>query len=140
MTAVQPESSPYQGLRSGGPVSWLVGEFISHFGDQFFIIAMAVMATRAGGPGALALILSVGLLPRLLLMLLGGALVDRLDPRHVMVWSDGIRVVLATAITVYSAVGPPNIAVLLVAMVLFSIVGSAFEPATNAIPVYTVRD
>ncbi|MFF0572960.1 MFS transporter [Streptosporangium saharense] len=129
----------YSGLRDRRLVSWLAGEFVSHFGDQFFIIAISVTATQAGGPGALALVLSVGMLPRLLLMLPGGALVDRLDPRRVMIWSDVVRTVLAAGITLYTAIARPNVTVLLVAMLLFSVIGSAFEPATNAIPVYAVR-
>lgn len=126
-------------LRNRRLATWLAGEFISQFGDQFFIIAMAFAATRAGGPGALALILSVGTLPRLFLMLLGGALVDRLDSRRIMIWSDVVRTALAAAITLYSWVGTSNVPVLLVTMLLFSFIGSGFDPASNALPVYIVR-
>ncbi|MER6945454.1 MFS transporter [Nonomuraea sp. NPDC000554] len=140
MTAPRPETTGgYQRIRDRRLISWLAGEFVSHFGDQFFYVAVSVMAAKAGGAGALAVIISVGMLPRLVLMLPGGALVDRLDPRRVMIWSDAVRVGLAAGIALYAALGRPSVPVLLGFMLLFSVVGSVFDPASNAIPVYAVR-
>ncbi|MFC9486633.1 MFS transporter [Streptomyces hydrogenans] len=121
-------------------MSWLVGEFISDFGDLFFIVGMAAVATEIAGPGGLALILSLGALPRLALMLPAGALVDRLDPKRVMVGANVVRCVLAFGITFYVARGTPSLVVLVVFALLFSAVGSLFEPASHALPVFAVDE
>ena len=81
------------------------GETISLIGDQFHFIALAWLALELTGSGlVLGSVLLVAGLPRMVLMLVGGALADRISPRSVMLVSNGLRtgVVALLAVLVLS--------------------------------------
>src|SRR5579862_4640521 len=65
------------------------GQLISMLGDQAYSLALpwTVLAVT-GDPGKMAIVLAAGAVPRTLLLLLGGALADRLSPRIVMLSAD----------------------------------------------------
>src|SRR5687767_3401836 len=72
---------------------WL-GEAISTLGDQFAMIALPWLAlVLTGDAFALGTVLALMALPRALFMLIGGAYVDRLSPRLVMLGSNLVRLV-----------------------------------------------
>ena len=65
-----------------------IGEAISGLGDQFAFIALPWLALVMTGSGlALGSVLAVMAIPRAVLMVVGGAYVDRLSPRRVMMLS-----------------------------------------------------
>ena len=68
---------------------WLLaGAVVSMLGDQLTLIALPWLVLKmTGDPMALGLVLATTSLPRALFMLLGGALVDRYDPKRVMMWT-----------------------------------------------------
>lgn len=73
------------------------GETISMIGDQFHFVALAWLALQLTGSGlALGSVLLVAGLPRMILVLVGGALADRISPRSVMLVSNGLRTVVVT--------------------------------------------
>ena len=81
------------------------GETISLIGDQFHFIALAWLALELTGSGlVLGSVLLVAGLPRMVLMLVGGALADRISPRSVMLVSNALRtgVVALLAVLVLS--------------------------------------
>ncbi len=62
------------------------GSAISMLGDQFTLVALPWLVLKlTGNPAALGLVLATMALPRALFMLIGGAVVDRLSPRKVLI-------------------------------------------------------
>ncbi|MCM0676570.1 MFS transporter, partial [Micromonospora phytophila] len=69
-----------------------LGRTLSAVGDAVVPAALALAVLRAtGSASALALVLACAMVPRLLLLPLGGVLADRLDARHVAIAADLIR-------------------------------------------------
>lgn len=61
------------------------GSTVSMFGDQFTLVALPWLVLKlTGDPAALGLVLAAMALPRAAFMLIGGAVVDRLSPRRVL--------------------------------------------------------
>ncbi|MFG3229671.1 MFS transporter [Kitasatospora sp. NPDC048194] len=79
-------------LRLPGFRLLLVGRTVSTLGDAAVPAALAIAITRAtGSSGALALVLGCAMVPRLLLLPLGGVVGDRFDPRLVALTTDLLR-------------------------------------------------
>ena len=63
----------------------LGGSAISALGDQFTLVALPWLVLKlTGNPAALGLVLATAALPRAAFVLIGGAVVDRLSPRRVL--------------------------------------------------------
>ncbi|MGH8041861.1 MAG: MFS transporter [Rudaea sp.] len=74
------------------------GSSISAFGDQFTLVALPWLVLKlTGNPAALGVVLAVMAFPRAIFMLVGGAVVDRMSPRRVLL---GARAVNAACIVV----------------------------------------
>ena len=77
---------------------WL-GETVSMLGDQFYLIALPWLALELTGSSlALGLVLMAAAIPRAALMLVGGAMSDRFDPRSIMIASSATRAILVAAL------------------------------------------
>lgn len=77
------------------------GSSISALGDQFTLVALPWLVLKlTGSPAALGLVLATMALPRAAFMLIGGAVVDRLSPRRVLLWARGINAPLIGTLTV----------------------------------------
>lgn len=64
---------------------WLVGGTISLLGDQFYLVALPWLVLQlTGSAAALGAIMMAGAIPRVVLMLLGGAISDRISARKIM--------------------------------------------------------
>src|SRR4051812_40718725 len=62
-----------------------IGETISLLGDQFYLVALAWLVVQQTGSGlALGTIMMAAGIPRVLFMLIGGVMTDRLSPRMLM--------------------------------------------------------
>ncbi|MGA7539976.1 MAG: MFS transporter [Steroidobacteraceae bacterium] len=71
------------------------GSSISFIGDQFTLVALPWLVLQlTGNPAQLGLVLAVMALPRAVFMLLGGAVVDRMSPRRVLLTARGINALL----------------------------------------------
>lgn len=71
------------------------GSSISMIGDQFTLVALPWLVLQlTGNPAQLGLALAAMALPRAAFMLVGGAVVDRLSPRRVLLTARGINAVL----------------------------------------------
>ncbi|RKF24829.1 MFS transporter [Micromonospora globbae] len=112
---------------------WLTAEPVSLIGDQIFFLAIAWTAVQAAGPKGVGLVLAAGALPRALLMLFGGAIVDKLGPRRVALTSDILRALLMIAAAAIAAAAPHSIALLLALAVSFGIIDALFYPATGSL-------
>jgi MFS family permease len=77
------------------------GSSVSAFGDQFTLVALPWLVLKlTGNPAALGLVLAVMAFPRAAFMLIGGAVVDRMSPRRVLL---GARAANAACIVVLAA-------------------------------------
>jgi MFS family permease len=71
------------------------GSSISFIGDQFTLVALPWLVLQlTGDPAQLGLVLAVMALPRAVFMLLGGAVVDRMSPRRVLLTARGANALL----------------------------------------------
>src|SRR6185312_2817768 len=84
------------------------GQFISLLGDQAYGLALPwTVLTVTGDPGKMAIVLTAATIPRVLLLLVGGALSDRLTPRIIMLSADVLRMLVVGALGVTLLFGLP---------------------------------
>src|SRR3954462_9003545 len=111
-------SAPPPVRRDAMVLSWLAAVAFSWFGDSVWAVALAWTAAHTLSPVIAGVVLGAEMLPQALLVLIGGVLADRYDPRGLLiagqlaraavlvvgalVWSSGIHgapVLLAIAIS-----------------------------------------
>ena len=64
------------------------GRLVSMLGDSMGVIALSLAVLGASGrPSDLGIVLAAQMLPRLLLLLLGGVVADRWSRRTLLIWS-----------------------------------------------------
>lgn len=81
-------------LKNRNFVPLWIGQMVSYMGDQFMLIAALAVVSQLAASSSGIVTAGLGLsnaLPSLLLGLLGGVLVDRLDRKMVMIVSDIVR-------------------------------------------------
>jgi MFS family permease len=102
MTAVshpEPTAAVEHPLRNPGYRKLLIGGTISLLGDQFYFVALPwLVLQQTGSAIAIGTILMAGAIPRAVLMLMGGALSDRISPRKIMMSTASARAVCVTVI------------------------------------------
>jgi len=80
---------------------WLIGGTISLLGDQFYLVALPwLVLQQTGSAVAMGAIMMAGAIPRAVLMLMGGAVSDRISARKIMMATATARTILVTAIGV----------------------------------------
>ncbi|MDR2999420.1 MAG: MFS transporter, partial [Microbacterium sp.] len=115
-------------------VRWVLAYTLAVLGDVSYYLVLTWAAAEAGGAAWSGLILAAGSVPRLLLLLAGGMLADRVDPRRIAIWTDAARaatLIVAALLTVALGLLPWW---LMVVAVLFGIVDACFIPAVGAMP------
>jgi MFS family permease len=112
--------------------AYLGGRAASLVGDQIYFVAVAWLAVRAGGAGGVALVLFASGVPRALLMLGGGVVVDRVGAWRVMVSSDAARAVVCGALGLYLLRGTAGIPLLAAVGALFGVADAFFYPADGS--------
>src|SRR6202521_5936736 len=91
-TVATPRPRPWTVFSSGSFRKLWAATTLSLFGDFFSYIAMAWLVLQLTGSSlALGSVLVVQALPRAVLMVVGGALADRVSPRLTMLGSMGLR-------------------------------------------------
>jgi MFS family permease len=93
-TVEHPLRNPYYRL-------WLVGGTISLLGDQFYLVALPwLVLQQTGSAVAMGAIMMTGAIPPALLMLMGGAVSDRMSARKIMMATATARTICVTVIGV----------------------------------------
>jgi len=88
-------------LRNQNYRLWLIGGTISLLGDQFYFVALPwLVLQQTGSAVAMGAIMMAGAIPRALLMLMGGAVSDRMSARKIMMATATARTILVTVIGV----------------------------------------
>ena len=107
---------------------------VSLIGDGIFLIAMVWQAYALwNAPAALA-VLGIGMtLPTIACLLLGGAISDRLDRRHILLYSDLARALVVGVLAALTIAGALSFALLVVLVALYGVGTAFFTPAFEAI-------
>lgn len=111
---------------------YAAGQAVSVLGDQVYYVALSWVAVRIASPGTAGMLLAVSAVPRLLLMLSGGVLVDRTEPRRLMMVSDLARAVVCLAAAAV-ALRQASIPLLVVVALAFGVADAVFLPAAGAL-------
>jgi MFS family permease len=107
------------------------GQGVSAIGDGVYLVALAwtsLQLTRS--PVYLGLLLTTSALPRAILMLAGGVVVDRLGARRVILGSDLSRAVLIGGVAAVVLLGHLSILLLFLIAAIFGVFDAVFYPAT----------
>lgn len=122
-------------LRSRSYALLWTGQTISALGDGAFMVALAwSVLILTGSATALAEVLIAQSVPRLLFLLIGGVVADRLPRRLILLWSDGGRAVVVLLIGVLFLLHLITLWHIVTLAVLFGIADAFFAPAYQAIP------
>ncbi|GCE75067.1 MFS transporter [Cellulomonas biazotea] len=118
---------------------WLSGTTIARLGDAVLTFALGWAASGHGGTTA-ALVLGVGALPRVILLVVGGAVADHLGARRLLLAGESALLVLTVALAAALArLGAPTWLLLASSLALGTV--SAFcLPATGSMPRRLVPD
>jgi MFS family permease len=110
------------------------GQTLSWIGNGFQTVALAVaVVTAGGGAGDLGLVMACSITAMLAGSLFGGVWADRLQPQHVMIGSDVVRLLAAVGMAAMFATGGYHLPLLALLAALSSAAGSFFNPAFTAL-------
>src|SRR5438093_588098 len=127
---------------SSGPFRklWLA-TMLSLVGDFFSYVAMAWLVLQLTGSSfALGTVLVIQALPRAVLMVVGGALADRLSPRLTMLGSMGLRALAVGPLALLVLTGHVQLWQVYVIAAVFGVVDAFFMPARMSILPAVVPD
>ena len=117
------------------------GQTISALGDQAYGLALpwTVLAVT-NDPRQVGVVLAAGAIPRVLLLLFGGALADRLSPRLVMIFADLVRVLVVGALGVTLLHGLPALWIVATLAGLEGAGSGLFQPGVLSLLASTIPE
>ncbi|GAA3576722.1 MFS transporter [Microlunatus spumicola] len=115
---------------------WLFGYAHSLVGDQIFYVALTWAAVSMMSPARVGLVLVLGSVPRAVVLLAGGVLVDRAGPKRVIIVSDVLRTLVMVGAAVLLGVGLTGTVLIGVLAAVFGFVDGFFLPAVGAAPAF----
>jgi predicted MFS family arabinose efflux permease len=140
-TEVAARSRPWTVIASGPFRNLWAATSLSLVGDFFSYVALAWLVLQLTGSGlALGSVLVVQAVPRGVLMLVGGAISDRLSPRVAMLASMGLRVALVAPLAVLVLSGRVQMWEVYGISFVFGVVDAFFLPARSSILPSLVAD
>ncbi|WP_435252339.1 MFS transporter [Streptomyces tendae] len=131
ISAAAPERPAH---RDGNVLRWVGAYTASMLGDSVFFLALSWAAVRQGSPAEAGVVTAVSAVPRALLMLGGGVVVDRLGPRRVVIGSDAVRCAAVLAVAALLFATDPGLWLLALLALVFGAVDALFMPAVGALP------
>lgn len=119
-----------------------IGEIVSVIGDHISIIAFPFLVLQlTGSPAQAGFVLAAQGLPRAILMLVGGAIVDRSSPRLVMLISNLLRFALMLLLGFLIFYDQVTIPVIFIIALLFGLADAFFYPAaTSVVPSVVAKE
>ena len=118
---------------------WLVGSLVSQLGDAALYFALGWAASAIGGSAA-GLVLSAVVLPRTVLLLVGGVVGDRAGARRVMIAGDAVMLVIAAVLGVLAYRWGTPLPLLVVAGLVIGTVDAFYLPSLGSMPRRLVGD
>ena len=128
-------SSPAIGhpLRNPRYRLWLTGSTISFLGDQFYMVALPwLILQQTGSAVAMGAVMMAGSIPRALLMLMGGAVSDRMSARKIMMSTATTRTICVAVIGILIWFGVLHMWEIYVLAVIFGVADAFAVPAATA--------
>ncbi|PFG31100.1 MFS transporter [Paramicrobacterium agarici] len=119
--------------------AWIGVKALSDAGDALWTIALAWTAVQITTPAVAGVVVAAGTVPRAVILLFGGAVADRANPRHVMLVFNVIRIAVLVGVALWVLATPPTVTVLLAAAVAFGICDAFYEPSAGTIARQLVR-
>ena len=120
-------------LRNPNYRLWLVGGTISFLGDQFYMLALPwLILQQTGSAVAMGAVMMAGSIPRALLMLMGGAVSDRISARKIMMTTATARTICVAVIGVLVWFGILHMWELYALAVIFGVADAFAAPASTA--------
>ena len=120
-------------LRNPNYRLWLTGGTISLLGDQFYLVALPwLVLQQTGSAVAMGTIMMAGAIPRALLMLMGGAVSDRISARKIMMTTATARTICVAVIGILIWFGILHMWELYVLAVAFGVADAFAAPAATA--------
>ena len=114
-------------------VYW-VGQFVSVVGDHVSMLAFPWLVLQlTGSVMMMGLVFAAEGLPRAALMLWGGALVDRTNPRSVMLWTNLLRLVLVMVLAYLLYADQVTLPIVFAVATAFGLADAFFYPATSSV-------
>ena len=111
-----------------------IGNTISGCGDQFFLVALPWLILQLTGSGAvLGGIMMVEAIPRAALMLVGGAVTDRISPRKIMILTATVRALLVGALAAFIWAHHVEVWQIYVLRFLFGVADAFAAPAAQTL-------
>jgi MFS family permease len=111
-----------------------IGNTVSGLGDQFFLVALPWLILQLTGSGAvLGGIMMVEAIPRAALMLIGGAVTDRVSPRKIMIVTAASRTLLVASLAVFIWTHHVQIWQVYVLCFLFGVADAFAAPAAQTL-------
>src|SRR5438067_10489783 len=139
--AISPRPRPWAVFASGPFRKLWLATALSLFGDFFNYVAMAWLVLQLTGSSlALGTVLLAQSLPRAVLMMVGGALADRLSPRLTLLGSMGLRALVVAPLAVLVLTGRVQLWEVYGIAIVFGVVDAFFMPARQSILPATVAD
>lgn len=118
-----------------------MGEGLSLFGDQFYLVALPWLIFQMTGSSlAFGSVLMVAGIPRAVFILLGGVMTDRFSPRSVMIVSNLLRLLITLLLVLLVAGQSIQLWMLYIISLLFGLVDAFFHPAYRAMLPLIVKD
>jgi MFS family permease len=116
------------------------GEAVSLVGDQFYLIALPWLVLTLSGNGvALGTALALAAFPRAILILVGGAVTDRMSPRSVMMLSNASRLAVVSVLAAVVGTGTVSMWMVYLLSFLFGVGDAFYYPAQMTIVPSLVR-
>ncbi len=115
---------------------FFIGYTASLAGSSMVPVALSFAVLKNGhGSGAVGAVLAAETVPLVLLLVLGGAMADKLPRRAVMIAADVVRLVSETALTLLLAFGHPSVVLMMALAAVLGIGQAFFNPAlTGFVP------
>lgn len=118
---------------------WLAGSLVSQLGDAALYFALGWAASAIGGSAA-GLVLSAIVLPRTVLLLVGGVVGDRAGARRVMIVGDAVMLVVAVVLGVVAYFWGTPLPLLVGAGLVIGTVDAFYLPSLGSMPRRLVAD
>jgi MFS family permease len=120
-------------LRNPNYRLWLIGGTISFLGDQFYMLALPwLILQKTGSAVVMGAVMMAGSVPRALLMLMGGAVSDRISARKIMMTTATVRTVCVAVIGILVWFNVLQMWEIYVLAVIFGVADAFAVPAATA--------
>jgi len=119
--------------------AWITVKALSDAGDALWTIALAWTAVQIASPAVAGLIVAAGTVPRAIVLLWGGVIADRADPRRVMLLFNVLRIGVLIGVALWVLATTPSVTILIVAAIAFGVCDAFYEPSAGTIARQLVR-